>query len=374
METDMKRGYSERGGVGRAEQLDVNRAREGGLQGVAKIAIRATRYDDLSRLNKEIDTAVSSSNRLELDLSNLHASDNNSRWDPIVANILLQSRVRDSALSVIAPAQSLEQQLARSGIMFAIAGHGSLNTDSSQSPREDAVRLAEEDLRPWRTKWRQRARQAALFEHPEIADGNDPDISFRRTVAFVNPDSDPIGSEARERAIYPWLRNLTGELGGISRADRNELLRRISAISTELLDNVVEHSLAEQSVVTISNIRSSKSNQLQIAVIDGGQGIPSSLRRYGRKKVPLDYVEELVEDGRQLTLFARGDGIASIARQVRESRGSIMIASGSNGDEHSFLYDRSFESNVAEPVKFETPALGVQGTVVVVRLPIKKVL
>ncbi|MGY4712986.1 ATP-binding protein [Mycolicibacterium sp. CBM1] len=336
---------------------------------VGTVALRgAHSFGAVRSFKAQLDDAASGDRDISIDLRELTGRQRQrsiGRLGPIVTNLLLRDDLQVRPLSVHPPATaSPASQLARSGMFFALARH-----DSGLQVTSDRSALFSDQIQKWRHDWRAVAPRDALFDIAEANDANQPAEIGSRIVAFLNPSPSKIDVSSRQNAIYPWLREITKGNKKYTAETRQQMLREISIITTELLDNVVHHARASKSIMTLSGIET-REPCLQMAVVDNGCGIANSLLDRGEKVDAVEYLAGLVTNRHSLRDMGRGDGIAKIARRTEKCGGTLLIASGPiPATGRSVVVDYDHPAGDRKNRVFEDD-LGVQGTVAVVRIPL----
>lgn len=334
---------------------------------IATIALsRVSSLDDIKRLDREIENATSApSSAVELDLSGLSArgpARSLGRFGPIATNLLLRDEVQTRHWHVRVPSGTASHvQLARSGVLFAVSRHR-----HSQIIEDRGSDQFEQELAKWKYDFATGSPQGALFSLPFEDDRPAPAEFGTQLLAFLNPPRSRVGTASRSNAMYPWLTKLTKGQFKYSSSARMNMLREISMITTELLDNVSDHASADYALMTLSRI----DDCIQLAVIDNGRGIPSTVAAREGWSDPQVYLRELVDNTHALRFMGHGDGIAKVARKTKKFKGSLLIASGPVGDHgKTVVVDYDFSSgNSRSYTSIED--ISAAGTVVVVRLPL----
>lgn len=292
------------------------------------------------------------------------------RYGPLISNILLNDINIKTPLKVSPPSSSSSAaQLARSGVMYALARHKSdLRTTNQWST--DSENNFFSGLDRWRQDWQPVAPKSTLFELSSEIEGIEPDQFDDHVVAFLNPSPSRIDLEARENAIYPWLRKIIPNAKSKNAKERTRILRDISSVTTELLDNILDHAGASQSFMIISAIRSRSGPTLQISIVDNGRGVAGSLaKKYSDVKDTASYLTAAFNGQLSRRAKGRGYGLSQVATVVNEYKGSILFATGSAEVDKTTVFDHNFaHSDVIKSAKLDN--LGIRGTVAVVRLPL----
>lgn len=325
-------------------------------------------WDDIQRASDKL-TSIDT-RELELDFSHVSGRALGhqivGKWGPLLSNLLLRAQLRDVPIEVIAPSQSAAAQFARSGLLFALARHGRVTAHGESRPF-----LTE--LNPWRNDWQPVAPRSTLFEIPTEIDGVDPKRMGNKVVAFLNPAPSRIDVEARENAIYPWLRDLTKSNEYMDTSTRMEILRDISTITSELLDNIRDHADSSLSYMTLWSIGSGVNQSLQMCIVDNGKGIPESVEKRHTNVEAADYLLQALNGSLPRRSRGRGDGLAKVSRTTQKYGGNILIATGPTAEGKSLLIDHDFSSSreIHAPT---VENVGIIGTVVVAQLSIGKAL
>lgn len=336
---------------------------------IATVAVRgADSFEALRSIKAQLDVASTGDHVVSIDLTELtgrQRARSIGRLGPIVANLLLRDALQFRPLSVLPPdTGSPAPQLARSGVLFAFARH-----DAELEIRSDQPAVFFQEIRKWRRDWRAVAPKEALFDIAAVNDANQPSEIGSQIVAFLNPSPSKIDFASRQNAIYPWLREITKGEKKYTAEARQRMLREISIITTELLDNVTQHAQATKSMMTLSRI-GGREPCLQMAVVDNGRGIAGSLLNRGEHIDVTEYLKGLVDNRHSLREMGRGDGIAKIARRTQDCGGSLLIASGPIPESgKSVVVDYDHPSGHRKNRVGEDD-LGIQGTVAVVRIPL----
>jgi hypothetical protein len=336
---------------------------------VGTVALRgADSFAELRLIRSQLDQAAGAGTEISIDLTELTGRQPQrsiGRLGPIVTNLLLRDDLQLRRWSVVPPeSDSPAPQLARAGLFFALARH-----DSGLDIKSDHRALLFQEISKWKRDWRAVAPKEALFDIAEVNDANQPSEIGSQIVAFLNPSPSKIDVASRQNSIYPWRREITKGAKKYTAEARRGMLREISIITTELLDNVTQHARATKSMMTLSRIEGRKPC-LQMAVVDNGCGIANSLIARGEQVDVVEYLSGLVDNRHALREMGRGDGIAKIARRTHDCGGTLLIASGPiPATGHSVVVDYDHpaghrKNRVAED------NLGIRGTVAVVRIPL----
>jgi hypothetical protein len=320
--------------------------------------------------------------RVSLDLTGLQPSTNarNSRvsiqWANVLSNLIL-GYLGTIPLAVKLPDHSsMEIQLARGGLFFALARHLDVTvTGAGATP---------DRLDRWRTDWQIAKPEQPQFEFPEPLDGEAdselvPVAMDRRILAFLNPQTVPsktLHSE-QQNTVYPWVANLIGTVPAEFVSKRERLRRDASRVIRELVDNVCDHSCVgpgDTSYVILSvttGSRGESANRLYITVFDTGIGIPSSIQErmpYYKNEPALavaDALKGLERYGRD-----RGIGLPRIAKLAESRHGRVFLATSAEGFGGG---TGSVVASVGQSLQTSAevfPTLPIRGTIAVVTLPI----
>lgn len=310
--------------------------------------------------------------RYGLDLRKLSgkATEARSKFGPLLTNLLLSERAQSLPLDVHTPRDATAvAHLARAGVLFALSRHH----DQRIVTDDNLPACGETDdwLKLWRRDWKSIAPRRTLFEITPGLHSDEPEAMGDKIVAFLNPRPSRIDVESRQNAIYPWLVDFFGRSGETSRDLRREVLRDVSSVTNELLDNIRDHARADQAFLILSGTGRGQKRMLQLTVVDNGCGIPKSILRnkYENSDTPMTYIANSLAGTQPKRSRGRGDGLAEIGRVTDKYQGNLVLATGPTDDNRTILVDHQFSAENTDISPKELP-LGIGGTVVVVRLRI----
>lgn len=279
---------------------------------------------------------------VHLDFSHLASTANiDPRWGAVLSNVITRV-TRDRPLDVDLPEGAAAQtKLARAGLLFALARHPKLRSTHLSQLESDA-------LSPWRRNWQPVQADQALFDDVDALVG-EPSVIRHRLVSFLNPNEVPRDFVRSEKAplVHTWLRNLVGRESFVDKRYLAQLLRDITVITDELLDNVRNHALVGPSGQCSLSLFATRGQTMRIyvTVMDTGRGIPNSLsEKYGDMiGTPMLGLQRAL--GGELDSYARdrGRGLSRIREIVERRRGRLFIASGPlESGEQSMSVDTDF--------------------------------
>lgn len=327
--------------------------------------------EDVLAVAREIDviSSVHSFAAVSFQMANITGRGQNRvspKWGPVLTNILLRQLAELGPVTLALPAsESAQQQIARSGLLFALARHPGL------AVRDTSPQL-ERDLSKWSRNWVPTDFEQTLFSIPGEDDTSLPQDLGRDLVAFLNPILSSVepSSEDIDSVIYPWLRNLLSEARVHDAAVRKHVLRDISFATNELLNNVRDHARigyhGNCALSLFATGSSAADSRIYMSVVDDGVGMPRTLR---------DRPTSQVSDG-QLVIDAfagslprrhrgRGEGL-SIVRDIADKYGGSVFAAAGPSELGSVVYEHNSSEQAA--CKY-VEDLHVKGTVIVLCLP-----
>lgn len=333
-----------------------------------RVVLSLDHADDITsvkRLHSAIDGKPRDGRRYRLDMANLTGNNIHSRvnakWGALVTNLLMGESFQNASVELQPPTRpAANTQLARSGMLFALARHRDLEmADNSES-------YARDNFSRWERDWVPTKPQLTLFDLG--GDNVAPTSVENKVVAFLNPRSSRIEVNARKNAIYPWLQ---GFLGAVEHNTTMDVLRDLSVVTTELLDNVRDHAQSKNSFLVISEVNGSHKNRgsLQLVIVDDGRGMQKTINEQHLSDDPNQYLLACLNDKAPVRTGGRGDGLAKIIRRTKKYRGEIFVASGPTSDGTTVLVDHDYARSETVDAINADKDLGVQGTVVVLKLP-----
>lgn len=294
------------------------------------------------------------------------------KWGAVLS-VILSNRFADLPLRVSFPDRPIDQlNLARTGILFALARHNDLVVSSKFRDQ----RL----LEAWRRDWTPADYQQPLFDFPGVADtASAPAAVGKDLVAFLNPDRVPpidrrIDTEA---VMFPWLTALMKQRQSSETRDTREwrkyVCRKTSYATYELLQNVREHArLPERGLCSLTAFVDSHRTKLHLSAIDSGQGVLARLEEQhpglnGREALQRALVGDLPNRAE-----GRGYALTNIIELVQElgSKSQLFLASGGERT-GSVVLDHAGGSDVA-PIPTVANDLQIRGTVVTLTIPLEE--
>lgn len=292
-------------------------------------------------------------------------------WGAVLANVLAH-RYRDRMFLVDLPeSAAANRQMARAGLHFALSRHPGLNWNHLDEADEQL-------LSRWRQNWEPAIPHQALFDVPNFDDRAEPAGLDEKLVAFLNADSYPRHEAEQNQAavLHPWLRRLVRRHG--SDQFDEAMLVEVSRIISELLQNVRHHAqLSADGLCSVSAFMTRGSapagNLLYLSVFDTGIGMPATLehRSFPADVPPARKIKAAFNGEMPSRARDRGRGLHRITCLVNDFGGSIFAATGS-GTDVTYVINRAGSSGEAGVQVRERVRLSMNGTVVVVALPLRR--
>lgn len=340
----------------------------------------AQRADPVREFDRSLRRAYERPGIVDLDLTGVGTSHTRltPQWGAVVANVLAAAAKEPNEVRVEIPRDhSGQQSLARAGIYFALARNRHLDWESAAQSGLDVV------LRPWRKNWRPANIRQPLFAIETDRDDQAPPESFYqdRFVAFLNPDQvrRNIFPGERDAAVYPWLRTLFGNKSHLSVERREAVLRDVSVVTSELLENIRDHAgITNRDLCSISlfTTGSGRDTRLYISVLDTGIGMDKSIRSKGEYPPDSnDHLHLALEGKLPPGPRDRGQGLRRIMQTVISSSGSLFLATSHHETGTLTLNaggsSRAVSAGILEGSKIDHyEDLSMQGTVLVVSIPL----
>lgn len=321
-----------------------------------------------------LDEAKATQGSARLDFSSL-SYNRQARISPqygaILGNLIV-SRYSELPLVVQFPeAPTAQLQLARAGILFALARHQRLHVNNE----EDGT-FASSMLTAWRSNWTPADSQLALFDYSGSVDGEQPRPLDRNLLAFLNPDQ--LNQRQREMnteaVMYPWLHELMTQKDVVTtRSWRRYLSRQANITTTELLDNIRYHASLRTADLCAMTAFTTGDTRLYLSVSDTGVGVASSLAgRYGEQESVAAFKRAL--EGK-LPLGPRGSGrgLSDLIDRVNELGARFFCASGPGPEgAGALIVDHRGDLQAPVPDVEHVPGLAMRGTIVMVTLPLQQ--
>lgn len=268
----------------------------------------------------------------------------------LLASLLLDRRYAHVTVLAVLPADPVAMlQLARSGLLFALAqrtGRTHVTVERDSDVLGDAL---DDVLEEWRKPWRPAdyafRRRVLAQQHEERHGGTGGGPVQDRLVTFVNPhmvSRARVNIELTSNVVVPWLQQLVEEPPPINRAlSEGVRLPDVSQpawLLDELVFNLADHAFDSyseaRSYVQLFSTRASDNapDRLHLTVWDNGLGLLPTLRsKAGSDLADEELLTELLEN-RLRYRRGRGKGLAEAIKVVRARGGTATVVSaGSNG-------------------------------------------
>jgi anti-sigma regulatory factor (Ser/Thr protein kinase) len=338
----------------------------------------ATTVSDVLAIANEIDAVTAACSRapisLQLEKLTGHGTNRVSpKWGSVLTNILLGRLAKLGPITLGLPtSESARQQVARSGLLFALARHPGLDVRHSTPELQHA-------LTKWSKDWIPSDFEQTLFDIPGEYDSDHPQDLGNDLVAFLNPNLSPVDSTSDDvdSVIYPWLRKLLSKARVHDSQVRRNVLRDISFATNELLNNVRDHARigyhGNCALSLFATGSSESASRIYVSVVDDGVGMPVTLQARSDSAMS---DSELIMDAFAGNLprrhRGRGEGLSIVRGIADKYNGSVFAATGPSGlgsvlYEHDSAGDGKTESNCIE-------RLTVHGTVIVLCLPTHQII
>lgn len=295
------------------------------------------------------------------------------QWSAVLSNLLMGKYADVAELTVHLPqSSSARLQLARAGLLFALSRHKGLDRSRSDKVTVDSLDRWSEDWTP------------ADFDEPLFRfAGEDLSVQPKNLeadlLAFLNPNYAPRGSDGEDlgAVTYPWLRSIFSKARIPDVNLRHEMMRDASFVTTELLNNIRDHSgigydgLSHLSMFATGT--KADDARIYIHVSDNGVGMPATLNGKSEKTDPEGQVKDALDGSLRRRERGRGDGLSAVRSMAEKYKGSLFVATGPTDENRTVIVDHDF-SDDDDRLKVSSYDIPVQGTVVVVSLPIAKLL
>lgn len=290
------------------------------------------------------------------------------KWGAVLSNLIV-GYYRTNDVHVTFPrSDSATEQLARSGILFALSRNPAIAEVFPGGAPSDL-------LSRWAADWVPADYDEPLFHVPGFDPAIEPQHLSNTMLSFLNPDyiaDDSIGEDF-DAVTYPWIRQLLNGMGIRDRVTRERLQLDTSRVVIELLGNIKQHSGIDEdglsSVSLFATGSSERDGRIYLSVFDNGVGMPTTLRNlYGLTRGPGEQIERALVGDLPRRERGRGDGLAAVTNIAQRYNGDLFLATGPTLDGKSIVVDY-FTRKESKPGarSFDAP---VQGTIIVLAIPI----
>jgi anti-sigma regulatory factor (Ser/Thr protein kinase) len=295
------------------------------------------------------------------------------KWGSVLTNILLRRLDGLGSVVLELPSnQSAQRQVARSGLLFALARHPGLDVPRVTPQLRNA-------LSKWTQDWTPTDFEQTLFRIPGEHEEDYPQDLGSDLVAFLNPSLSPVSSSADDldSVVYPWLRSLFSKARIHDAETRRQILRDVSFATNELLSNVRDHAAIGDtgncSLSLFATGASELDSRIYVSVLDDGVGMPNTLqKRSALEMTDCDLVSMAFAGRLPRRHRGRGEGLSVVQMIADKYRGSVFAATGPASSGGAIIYEyESLGKN--EPQCNQIESLDMHGTVVVLCLPTHRI-
>ncbi|MFJ6096604.1 ATP-binding protein [Williamsia muralis] len=292
------------------------------------------------------------------------------KWGAVFSNLFMGKYAGVSDLEVHLPESTSDRlQLARTGLFFALSRHKGLDKSQIDSSLSASFNR-------WSQDWVPADFDEPLFRFRGEDPAVQPDLLETDLLAFLNPNYSPRESEGEDidAVTYPWLREIFTKALVPNVTVRKDLMEDTGVAITELLNNIRDHSRI--GYAGLSNISmfatgsTARDGRIYISVLDNGVGMPATLPGKSIKTQPAEQVVDAFNGDLARRERGRGDGLFTVRKLAEKYRGTLFVATGPTEGDQTVVIDCDFA--IASTVEAACHTIPVQGTVVVVSLPMAR--